>query len=234
MRPVPTPESLAELAYRSLRASILTGELTPGHLYTEKGLAAALNMSRTPVREALQRLAGVGLVTYHRGRGINVCKYTEEDARGIFELREAIEGAVMENLASGRGRLDFPAAKGMLDAQEEAVNRGDRAEFIVIDRNWHLVLALCTGNQHLYRVLHQVRDQLEALGLEALARPERVREVLAEHRTIMAALEQRDVDAAKAAMLHHLRVTREAVLEQLNQQSRQPRGADPAPGIRSR
>lgn len=234
MQPIPTPESLAELAYRSLRASILTGELVPGNTYTEKGLASALNMSRTPVREALQRLVGIGLVTYHRGRGILVRKYTEEDARGIFELREAIEGAVMENLAGGRGKLDFSAAKGMLDAQEEAVNRGDRAEFIVIDRNWHLLLAQCTGNQHLYRVLHQVRDQLEALGLEALARPERVREVLAEHRGIMAALEQRDVEAAKAAMLHHLRETREAVLEQLHQQSRQPRGADPAPGIRSR
>jgi DNA-binding GntR family transcriptional regulator len=233
VKPIPAPESLAELAYRSLRGSILTGELVPGNTYTENGLASTLNMSRTPVREALQRLAGIGLVTYHRGRGILVRKYTEEDARGIFELRQAIEGAVMENLAGGRAQFDSAAAKRMLDAQEEAVNRGDRAEFIVIDRNWHLLLAQCTGNQHLYRVLHQVRDQLEALGLEALARPERVKEVLAEHRAIMAALDQRDVAAAKTAMLDHLRQTLEAVLEQLHRQSRQAREADLVPSTRS-
>ena len=98
--PISRAKSLKEQAYEKLKELIITGALEPGELHNEKRLAEALGVSRTPVREALLELSRESMVAFVPGKGVEICKFTTEQVREVFEIRRIIEGYIIKKIAT--------------------------------------------------------------------------------------------------------------------------------------
>lgn len=215
MRRVTRPVSYKEQAYQLLKEAILNRTLVPGVCYSENQLAAELAISRTPVREALTVLATEGLVRSIPQKGVEIVDYTISDVLEIFEVREAIEGFVVERLA-GMTSVDLSDLYELMTAMEEAANNGDDfVAFMENDRIFHEQLASKLENVRISQINSGLRDHVHLLGLRALESAGRTRRVFAEHRAILDAISARDPVRARAAMLDHIGKTRDAVLARL-------------------
>lgn len=206
------PQPLARLAYEALKDSIVSGQLKPGEIYNEKSLAQELNISRTPVREALLELAARGLVTFLPRKGVMVNYYTRRDVEEIFEVRKAIELFSLSK-ALGGGGLDSAGLERSLHDQQAALEAGDMLAFMEADRRFHLGLGELAGNRRLVAILDNLRDMVQVMGLEALAGAGRPHQVVEEHRRVCRALAEGRGQEALAALEEHLDRSREAVLE---------------------
>lgn len=206
------PQPLARLAYETLKDSIVSGKLKPGEIYNEKSLARELNISRTPVREALLELSARGLVTFLPRKGVMVNYYTRRDVEEIFEVRKAIELFSLSK-ALGDGGLDTAGLEQSLHDQQAALEAGDMLAFMEADRRFHLGLGDLAGNRRLVAILDNLRDMVQVMGLEALAGAGRPHQVLEEHRRVCQALAAGRRDEALHALEEHLDRSREAVLE---------------------
>ncbi len=209
------PLPLARLAYERLRDSILSGELQAGQIYNEKNLASALGISRTPVREALLELSVQGLVKFLPRKGVMVNHYDRLDVGEVFELRRAIEMALVERAAAQADKIDFAAFEQSIDEQGRMVEEEDTSEFLKADRLFHTYLGDINGNGRMAAVLENLRDILQVMAMGALTQKGRNREVIKEHRAILEAIRQGDREAARQAMDLHLNKSEQAVLDHL-------------------
>jgi DNA-binding GntR family transcriptional regulator len=214
LKAIPQPIPLARLAYEKIRDSILEGHLKPGELYTEMNLARELGISRTPVREALLELSAQGLITFLPRKGIRVNYFTYRDIEEVFELRECIELAVVEKLASNAQVLDLSKAQRALESQRKAKDKNDSMKFLKDDRTFHLTLSKLTGNQRIVAIMENIRDMIQMMGFEALTRPRRMEEVINEHQDVLDFILKGEKVRARKAMKYHLDRSKMAVLEQ--------------------
>ncbi len=206
------PKPLAKMAYDSLRESIINGRMKAGEIYNEIALAKELEISRTPVREALLELAAHGLVTFLPRKGVVVNHFTEEDAREIFQVRKALELFCVERIAGAGVDKDLGPIIEALERQARSLAQGDMRAFITGDRDFHTSFTDMVGNQRLAGILSNMRDQIQIMALEALGRPGRAAEVMEEHGRILEAVKRGDVRKAREAITVHLNNSREAVL----------------------
>ncbi len=214
---VEQPAQLAELAYKSLHRSILSGRLKVGSLHNEMKLARELGISRTPVREALLELASQGLVEILPRKGIRIKLFSEQDVHEVFQVREIIEVGIVESVVKHRCAGQLSELRAVLQKQQYEADKGDAAEFLTVDRLFHSTMCKLTGNSRLSVILENLRDLIHVMGAEALLREGRFQEVVAEHREIFTCLEDSDTDGARNAVSLHLARSKDAVLEQYRQ-----------------
>jgi DNA-binding GntR family transcriptional regulator len=205
----------SDRAYATLLDEIQSGMLRPGAVLGEVEQAARLGVSRTPLREALGRLAADGLVAQQSPRVTVVTAIDAEDIREIFEVRRALEESAAR-LAAERGDAaafadlerefassDLVGAEG-LDAYYALIARFDR-ELDGAVSNDYLTAALRTVRTHLVRVRRLARDN-----------PDRLAASVAEHRLIASAIAARDADLAAHATHVHLHNALSNILESLS------------------
>lgn len=205
------PEKLAKLAYDALLESILSGRLTPREVYNEKMLAIELGISRTPVREALLELAVQGLVTFLPRKGVVVNCFSPKDVDEIFEVRKAIEMAVVEKLASLAPGPDLECCRIIIENQNRAIGRTDKKAFLEADRAFHLCLGELTGNRRIVIMLENLRNMVALMGAQALHTGDRDKTVLEEHRRIVRSIAARQSSEARQLVFEHLEKSKEAV-----------------------
>lgn len=206
----------SERAYADLLAGIQSGALPAGFVLGEVEQAARLGISRTPMREALRRLAADGLVVQQSPRVTVVADLDAEDIRALFEIRRALE-ETSARLAATRGdadlfarlaaefaSVDLDAAEGR-DAYFALIARFDAALDAAVD-NDYIASALRTVRAHLVRVRQMARDKPDRLAASA-----------AEHRTIAEGLAARDGDLAAHATHVHLHNALAGILDTLNE-----------------
>ncbi|MFC9975456.1 GntR family transcriptional regulator [Spirillospora sp. NPDC127200] len=196
---------LAERAYEELRSAILESRLTPGTALSVPALADQMNLSRSPVREAVQRLIHDGLATHVPHRGAEVSSVDVEDLRQLYVVRESLEG-LAARLATER--LDVPALaelEAILAEHEQVVAEGGgEGAHIRQDMRFHQAIRNLSGNDHLIDILDQLQGRAH-LGLHSLWRhPHAPRLALAEHRQIYEAMAAGDPDAAERAARNHV------------------------------
>lgn len=199
----------SEYVYRSLRDRIISGELEPDTRLIELAIAAEFKVSRTPVREALKRLAAESLVLADPARGIVVHAPDATEIEDVFVLREALD-ALAARLAAHRitpseiGRLQV-----IVDSMAEAVAEGRREQVVIANMRFHDVIYDVAGNAKLERVARDLREFVRRFTTLPFASPERVDDVLQEHRAILDALKVHDPEAAEKASHAHLTAARE-------------------------
>lgn len=221
------PPPLAKIAFESLRDSILTGRLRAGEVYNEMALAKELGISRTPVREALLELSAKGLVTFLPRRGVMVNRFSVRDVEEVFEVRAAIELAIVEKVVRAWKSLDLRRLEKALAEQERAIERGDKMAFLEADRLFHSTFGEMANNRRLVAILENVRDMIHVMGMEALAREGRPAEVLEEHGRVIEAIKAGKPAEARRTMARHLEKSKESVLEQYRAEG-DPSDAAPA------
>ena len=158
-------DSVVSLAYVRLRSLILAGDLAPGSRLAQGDLARQLGTSTTPVREALRRLVGEGVVEFHQNRGFRTADLGLGDVLNRLEVRLIVEPGVAALAAERRtdSRL-----KAMSDSTEREVSATDAAAAHDASREFHLALARATGNQEVERVLESL--WISEVGRRLMAR----------------------------------------------------------------
>ena len=197
----------------TLREQIFAGELAPGSFLDEVALCTRLEISRTPLREALKVLTSEGLLRHEPRRGCFVNEVTEQDLDEIFPVIALLEG-----------RCAFEAARNATDAdlQELAVlhqrlvghaEAGRTTDYYATNFIIHEAIISLANNRWLAQAIADLRRILKLARLQSLAAPGRLQQSLAEHLTVFAALKSRDSEGAEAAMRTHLTRQREALRE---------------------
>lgn len=196
--------SLASRTYQSLREAILSLEYRPGEALRKVEVCEALGVSRSPVSEAILRLSGEGLVDVVPQAGTYVARFSMGEIREGAFLREAIELAAMDYLAPRITEDQLVVLRRNLRIQEALVDDADFTGFYALDREFHEQLLSFTGFPRLSQVADTTWVQVNRARQLLLPVPGRVAETLGEHRSILAALERRDAEAARQAMRVHL------------------------------
>jgi len=200
---------LAERTYEAIKSAILANRLPPGTPLSVPGLARQLGVSRSPVREAVQRLIYDGLATHTPNRGAEVSTVDIEDLRQLYLVREQLEG-LAARLATERLDADSLADLRAILAEHEAVHGGDDedaggiAAHIELDQRFHRALRDLAGNPHLTAALEPIAGRSH-FALHSLWRsPDAFRLALDEHREIVEAMVAGDPELAAQAARRHI------------------------------
>jgi len=204
-------ETLSRQAYTALRSSIRSGAITANNFYSELQLARALQISRTPVREALIELEREGLVEIVPQRGFRLRSIPDAERQEAFELRNLIEGYVVRRLALEASDDDVATLREILARQEKTVS--DPAAFIDADEEFHLAMPTLLDLERTREILLTLRGIIWLSGLDAVRVPERRRAVLKEHREVVERIAAHDPNGAVKAVKNHIRFTRQALSE---------------------
>jgi DNA-binding GntR family transcriptional regulator len=217
----PADASKADLVHRRLKEEIELGELAPGTPLSELWLVERTGASRTPVREALRRLAAEGLVDLVPRQGARVSRVSLRSVRDLFVFRSLLEPAAMRQ-ATEAAAAD-PAVRRAFAAMRTEFTRvarrapspaRSRAFYDVADRFDRAIIG-ATGNEHLRRTIAELRTHTARLRNLSHVDPQRVEVSVAEHLRMCDALLAGDADAAAAAIAEHLAQTLETIFGNL-------------------
>jgi len=213
--------SLHDEVAAQLRDRIFAGELLPGTFLDEARLAEQLQISRTPLREALKVLTAEGLVRHEPRRGCFVNQVTEQDLDEIFPVIALLEGRCAREAALNATDADLQ----QLEALHDKLNRHAKArrinDYYAANFAIHEAIILLANNRWLAQVIGDLRKIVKLARLQQLHAPGRLDQSLSEHMAVFAALKARDPEGAEAAMRTHLTRQREALRELArNQRSR--------------
>lgn len=207
------PQSLTELAYRSIRESIVTHRFTAGERLVETRLADDLGISRAPVREALRRLAEEHLVVERPRQGTFVREFSAQDFVDTYNLRMAIETAAIR-LVTRRGEDTSPLA-AILDDMRAAADAERPDEVAELEFRWHETLCDLSRNDYLAVVFRSLAAQIRvALALDDAGYTD-LHDIVAEHLPLMEAIGSGDEARAAAVLQDHVLATVDPVLARL-------------------
>ena len=213
MTQAPATRSTTDEVYARLREQILTGDLPRGEQHSIYRLSAQLGVSRTPVREAVLRLADLGLVTIERNRGVTVRGVQAEDIRDVFELRLLLEVPAAAGEAARADEDLRVRLRAALEAMREAARRGDEVVFMRHDRDLHAALGESLGNRRLSQEVDRLRDSIQVRGVSTIDRTRSMVDIAEEHAPIVDAVTAGNAAAAADAMRAHLQHTAALLIE---------------------
>lgn len=197
--------SLGQRVFQTLRHAILSLGYAPGEILRKPEICAALGVSRSPVADAVARLAGEGLVDVIPQAGTFVARFSMEEIREGAFLREAIEVAAIERVAARISDDQLQVLRRNLTVQAALVADGDIPGFYAMDAAMHELLLSFTGFPKLALVAETAWLHVNRARQLILPVPGRVQATLTEHQDILLALEARDPAAARKAVQAHLR-----------------------------
>ena len=211
----------AKYVYEQLRDQILRLELRPGAKLDEASIVRSLGVSRTPVREAIVRLASEQLVTLLPNRGAQVAPLDLLDLTQYFEALELAHRAIQHWAALRRTDSDLDRLRAARDAYRRAAQSQDPVAMSETNGAFHLAIAAAARNRHFETLVHQ----LLMLGMRfswlwydnfAHADPHRdIDRTLEDHDRIVEAIEAREPEVAERLAYEHVEAFRERLLEQL-------------------
>ncbi|GAA0244274.1 GntR family transcriptional regulator [Actinomadura nitritigenes] len=195
-----------DTAYDAVRRMILSGEAAAGSRLGEAELAETLGLSRTPVREALQRLGADGLVEVLPHRGARVVRWTRRDLEEIFELRSLLEPYAAARAARMAPGEDVLAdLLGQCDAMEAAVAAGDFTRVAQLNSLFHAAVIDASRNRRLPAMLTSVMHAPLIVGTFRRYDAGEMARSMNHHRELVAAMAARDPDWAESVMRAHIR-----------------------------
>lgn len=197
---------LGQQVYLALRARLIDGRLRPGEKLSDLRLGTELQVSRTPVREALYRLAQEGVVQVNRRRGFAVARMTRRDVRELYEIRLGLEVLAVRLGGPQLGKAALAQAQAAHDAMAVLMLAGAEGAgaFDLADWQLHHSLFVAARNRRLLSLREGLQTQLDVLRVYGL-RPEPLILVSIEHHAaILVALAAGDWLAAERAMAHHI------------------------------
>ena len=197
-------ESLSEQAYRHIRRLICTAELAPGMVISEGDLRTALNLGRTPVREALRALATEHLIDIYPRRGMFIAGVDPRNLRALSEVRERLEPFAAGLAAARRDEQDVAEIDTLLSEIDSLGASVDTQSLIELDERIHQCVYRSTHNRYLASDLD--RYYAHALRIWHLVLPTvaHLQDAVLEHRELLQAIRDQDADRATTVMTKHV------------------------------
>jgi DNA-binding GntR family transcriptional regulator len=207
--------------YRSLREMIASGVLVTGARIDERAVAEQLGVSRTPLREAIAKLAKEGLIEQRPYRGNYVRAFSPKQVHDLYETRVVLEGLATRRAVMNLTDEGLAELTAILDDIQAALAAHDIPAYSAADQRFHQVIARLSGNETVIESLERLRAQVQLVRLAANRYPDLVERTARERPAILAALRERDADRAARLMEEHIDGVRRAVLKQLEAAEKQ-------------
>lgn len=196
----------ADFVYSELRARIISRQLNPGTHLPEVTIANQLKVSRTPVRDALRRMAAEGLVTITLNRGARVAQPTAEEVRGTYAVRQQLELMSVADAAGKKLDKRIEARLSLIITREQkAAATADAEALMNLENAFHKAIAETSKNPILVEFIDNMLLRTNIYALFFSSFDERVNERISQHKEILNAILAKDVDLAKILMKNHLR-----------------------------
>jgi DNA-binding GntR family transcriptional regulator len=196
--------NLRERAREMIRAGIVSGQIQAGQFHPVSYFQAQLQVSATPIREAIFDLANEGLIEVVRNRGFRVPVLNEEDLAELFELRDLLEVYAVGKAAGRIGGSDILDCLALAEETRALARVGNLQGFLEADRRFHQRLLAASGNRRLADIVGRLRDATPLYQLPQLAELGQLTLPADEHVEIVKAMEAGDPEEAKAWMRHHI------------------------------
>jgi len=212
----------SQAAYAIIKSQILNSELAPGSQITEQALAQALNMSRTPVREAVVRLEQEGLLTIVPRHGVQISSLSPSDMREIYEILLSLEPTAVELLTLRRPGPDMLAPLiEACDHMEAALKNDppDMRAWIEADAAFHNQLLMMCGNKRLMAMALTVSEQAHRARMFTLPFRPAPHQSTVEHREVLEAMKKGDARLARTLYEHHRRRGGQAMMDLIERHS---------------
>jgi len=209
------PRLLREIAYERLKGAIQDGELQPGEALSESRLSEALQISRTPVREALQQLAQEGLVQILPNRAVTVAAPSMQEVLNVLHVRSLLEPEIVRLVAESATPEIIEVLWKTIQDMDEAVQRGDRPAWSRADNVYHETLSKVCPNALLGQLGLQMRNRMQFLATDSQTTAARLSACTEEHRAVVAAIAEHDARAAQQAMQEHFHQLRASFFKRL-------------------
>lgn len=205
--------SLTDRVYDELMRAIRAGELQPGTMHSVVEISGRLGVSRTPVREALLRMAGNGMVRFERSRGVRILEVSTRDIEEIYSLRMMLEVPSAHRAAELMTDELLGPVEEAFSRMRAATEVGDESLFQAADVDFHAAILNAAGNRRVTEVAANTRIQMMDRGLSTTA-TRTLADILLVHERIFDAIRSRDPKASAARMRDHLVETTQLLLTQ--------------------
>lgn len=200
-----SPFSSGEAAYASLIDALRSGDFAPGDRLREEDVAKRLNLSRTPVREALRRLENNGIVEHRPRIGAVIRKLSQTEVVELYEMRIVLERTAASMAAQHGSEAEFDALddmNGRILGAKDTPTLG-----AAINQDFHEALYRAARNRFLLASAEAINNALILLGPTTYLDPDRIRIVVSQHSDVITALRQRDGNTAANAAEAHLQTS---------------------------
>lgn len=198
------PISLSGKVYQSLKSAILSLELKPGTPLVEEIVAKQLGVSKTPVRSALDQLSKDGLVDKIPFKGVRVSEISYSNVASILQVRAALEGFAARLATPMFSEEDFQKASEYLHSSEAALKDGNLELYNQYSVKFHNLIIFKANNLYIIAYSQNLSAHLQRYRKIIVQIPERVPKSLEEHKSILAALKQKDSTLVEQKIMDHL------------------------------
>lgn len=194
----------SELVYSEIRDAIMKGVLKPGDKLVTDQLAEDFNVSRMPVREAINRLAFEGFVRVVPHKEVTVSEVSLEKFKDVIAVRSLTEGYAARMAAACIDEKDVKHLRGIYAKMEKATEQGNTEKLITFNREFHMAIVNLLGNQVLSTIVGNLFDSFQRFGLYTLSSRDDSFELLREHHELIDLLASHDTEGAETVMRRHV------------------------------
>ncbi|HHW01406.1 MAG TPA: GntR family transcriptional regulator [Thermoanaerobacterales bacterium] len=207
---------IRDLIFESIRKAIFDGELKPGDRLVEKELAEKMQVSRTPIREALRKLETEGLIKHVPRKGVVVKGFTPDDIIEIYSIRQALEALAITYTVKNITEAEIKKLKALLERMSELTEEDDTTNLFNTSQEFNEILIRSCRMPRLIKLINTYQEYLERFRVVTMGKKERKLSALKDHREILQAVIDRDAARAKQMVENHLQGALEAYLKTFN------------------
>lgn len=200
----PRAATASSKIYSDLRAELVSLQRVPGEAVSEAAIALSYGVSRTPVREAILKLSDEGLLEIFPQSGIFVSRIPIAALPEAILIRKALETTTAQLAAERATSSQILALHSIVERQREANSAGDSDTFHRADEMFHATISEVAGYPGIWTLIQQVKVHVDRYRMLTLPQEGRIARVIAEHETILSAIEAHDASSARSAMEFHL------------------------------
>jgi DNA-binding GntR family transcriptional regulator len=203
------PKTVAEYVYEEIKNNILIGVFKPGEKLTETSLANDLEVSRTPIRDAIHRLEAEGLVTTTPHKGVTVTKLTKKDVQDFYQTRTVLEGLAAKLAAENATEEELEHFRSTFEKMEEVFEREkdlvNYKDIVKQNNQFHHIICEMAKNDVLVKMIESLRSPINVVRSTAWSSfRERKKETMREHREIADAILDKNGELAKERAEMHI------------------------------
>ena len=200
----PMKRGSIDTIYTQIKTMMYNQELAPGQKLIYQDLAHRLNVSTTPILQALHRLESAKLVRYEQNKGFFVAEITETEARELYQAREALEVYLIPILAEKLTKKRIQEIRDSFRAHKDSSAPNYRRRLMLTDADFHLTIAKASENQVIVDLLHTVMERIYIKYKAEYLGDERIARVLKQHRMLLESLQKKDVETAIQLTREHI------------------------------
>jgi len=209
----PKKENLHTAIYEKLKSQIINFTLKPGQKLQDRQLGSQFGVSRTPVREALNRLVQEGFIRQIPGQGYFVKETTIKEIEDLYEVREALEALAAQQAIRRINNHQIKKLSEILKRHKKLIQNGRFKGRLLEDADFHKTIALASGNQYLYEIISNIFDKISTFQAIDILTFQRTKTAYQQHKEIFQSLKEKDVQMLEKKLRKHISEAKKNAIE---------------------